>query len=59
MRPGWYEPPDEAVCEDGCVLEDEHDVPAGCMDADELREEAAIQRAEERADEAGGWKNLR
>lgn len=44
------------TCDDGCVLEDDHDE---CWTAQDFRDEAALVRAEELADELGGWRRLR
>lgn len=44
----WLEPPDEGVCEDGCVLEDPH---GECLTDDDLREQAALERWDEERDE--------
>lgn len=44
----WLEPPDEAPCDDGCILEDEHDQ---CWTAQDAWEEAQLQRWEQRRDD--------
>lgn len=42
----------------GCVLDHDPD-ETECWTLDELRDEAALARAEEMADDLGGWKYVR
>lgn len=50
MPDSFYEPPDEQVCEDGCVIEDEHD---RCYTREDWLADEADRRYDEMKDRRG------